>query len=164
VQKGCSTQLIMNPEQQIVPFNVLLAEDDKDDSFFFDKALQEISISTKLTTVYDGEELMMYLSENMEQLPDVLFLDINMPRKNGIECITEIRQSKKLKHLFVVVFSTFYSRYIDYEHEMIKKIKEIGVDDFIRKPHDYGQLKQIIHKVLLRGIDKKALKEQTNLI
>jgi CheY-like chemotaxis protein len=154
----------MNPEQQPVPFNVLLAEDDKDDRFFFDKALKEISISTELTTVYDGEELMMYLSENMEHLPDVLFLDINMPRKNGVECITEIRQSEKLKHLFVVMFSTFYSRYIDYEHEMIEKIKAIGVDDFIRKPHDYGQLKQIIHKVLLRGIEKKALKGKTNLI
>ncbi len=154
----------MNPEQLTVPFNVLIADDDIDDQFFFNKALKEISISTKLTTVYDGEELMMYLSENMEQLPDVLFLDINMPRKNGVECLAEIRQSKKLKHLFVVMFSTFYSRYIDYEQEMIEKVKEIGVDDFIRKPHDYGQLKQIIHKVLLRGIDKKALKEQTKLI
>ncbi len=157
-------QLIMNPEQQLVPFNVLLAEDDKDDQFFFNKALKEISISTELATVYDGEELMMYLSENLEHLPDVLFLDINMPRKNGIECIAEIRQSKKLKHLFVVMFSTFYSRYIDYEEETIKKIKAIGVDDFIRKPHDFEQLKEIIHKVLLRGIDKKVLKEPTNLI
>lgn len=154
----------MNPEQLTVPFNVLIADDDIDDHFFFNKALKEISISTKLTTVYHGEELMRYLSENMEQLPDVLFLDINMPRKSGVECIAEIRQSKELKHLFVVMFSTFYSRYIDYEQEMIEKIKEIGVDDFIRKPHDYGQLKQIIHKVLLRGIDKKALKEQTKLI
>lgn len=154
----------MNPKQQTVPFNVLLAEDDRDDRFFFNIALKEISISTELTTVYDGEELMMYLSENLENLPDVIFLDINMPRKNGVECLTEIRQSEKLKHLFVVIFSTFYSRYNDFEEEAIKKIKSIGVDDFIRKPQDLLQLKEIIQKVLLQGIDKKALKEQTNLI
>lgn len=154
----------MNPKQQTVPFNVLLAEDDSDDRFFFNIALKENSISTTLTTIYDGEELMMYLSENLENLPDVIFLDINMPRKNGVECLAEIRQSKKLNHLFIVMFSAFYSRYNEYEEEAIKKIKSLGVDDFIRKPQDLVQLKAVIHKILLQGIEKKALTEQTNLI
>ena len=150
----------MKPEQQITSLNVLLAEDDNDDRFFFDKALKEISISTQLTTVNDGEQLMIYLAENSEHLPDVLFLDINMPRKNGFDCITEIKENKKLKDFFVVMFSTFYSRYVNYEQEMIKKLHGIRMDDFIRKPYDFEQLKEIIHKVLIRATEKKSLKEQ----
>ncbi len=150
----------MNPEQQSVPLNVLLAEDDMDDRFFFDKALQGIPIDTRLTTVPDGEQLMNYLLDNPEQLPDVLFLDINMPRKNGFESVSEIRANKKLKDLYVVMFSTFYSRYIGYESEMIKKLHDIGVDNYIRKPHDLVQLKQNIHKVLMEAIEKRSMKEQ----
>lgn len=154
----------MNPEQQSAPLNILLAEDDTDDRFFFHKALQGIPINTRLTTVYDGEQLMNYLLDNREQLPDVLFLDINMPRKNGFECVSEIRATKKLKDFYVVMFSTFYSRYIGYESEMIKKLHDIGVDDYIRKPHDLEQLKKNIHKVLLEAIEKRSLKEQQTIL
>ena len=150
----------MNPEQQSLPLNILLAEDDTDDRFFFDKVLQGIPIDTRLTTVNNGEQLMKYLLENQDQLPDVLFLDINMPRKNGFECVSEIRTNKKLKDIYVVMFSTFYSRYIGYESEMIKKLHNIGVDDYIRKPHDLVQLKKNIHKVLIEAIEKRSLKEK----
>jgi CheY-like chemotaxis protein len=150
----------MKPEQQNDTLNILLADDDNDDSYFFDKALKETPVATHLTTVHDGEQLMIYLSENSEHLPDVLFLDINMPRKNGFECISEIKENKKLKDLFVVMFSTFYSRDINYEQGMIKKLHGIEMDQFIRKPHDFTQLKQIIHKVLITATGKKLLKEQ----
>jgi CheY-like chemotaxis protein len=53
---------------------------------------------------------MNYLSENPEQLPDVLFLDINMPRKNGPECLSEMKQNEKLRDLPVILFSTSNSR------------------------------------------------------
>ena len=91
----------MNPEQQSLPLNILLAEDDTDDRFFFDKVLQGIPIDTRLTTVNNGEQLMKYLLENQDQLPDVLFLDINMPRKNGFECVSEIRTNKKPNLIFM---------------------------------------------------------------
>jgi CheY-like chemotaxis protein len=68
--------------------NILLADDDTDDCFFFEKALREISITTQLTSVSDGERLMDHLSKNLGKLPDVLFLDLNMPRKSGFECLT----------------------------------------------------------------------------
>ena len=79
--------------------NFLLADDDTDDRYFFGKALKELSIPSTLTTVEDGEKLMDYLSENSKQLPDVLFLDLNMPCKNGAECLTEIKNDQQLKHL-----------------------------------------------------------------
>jgi CheY-like chemotaxis protein len=64
--------------------HILLADDDIDDCNFFDKALQGLPISSYLTTVRDGDRLMKYPDENSEQLPDVLFPDINMPRKAGL--------------------------------------------------------------------------------
>lgn len=89
-----------------IPINILLADDDKDDRFFFDLALKELSIATKLVTVEDGEKLMTYLKKNVTNLPQVLFLDLNMPRKNGAECLMEIKKSAGLKELPVIIYST----------------------------------------------------------
>lgn len=93
-------------EKKPISLNILLADDDKDDRFFFAKALKELSIPSKLITVGDGEKLMKYLSENSEHLPDLLFLDLNMPRKNGSECLAVIRSNEKFKHIPVIIYST----------------------------------------------------------
>ncbi|MDP1800689.1 MAG: response regulator [Bacteroidota bacterium] len=86
--------------------NLLLADDDLDDRFFFDKALKVLPIPSDLITVNDGAKLMAYLLENSTQLPDVLFLDLNMPRKNGSQCLEEIKTNDRLKHLPVIIYST----------------------------------------------------------
>src|SRR5450432_737613 len=127
----------MKPDPQNAPLRILLAEDDTDDRFFFDKVLKEIPIATHLTTVHDGEQLMNYLSENSDHLPNVLFLDVSMPRKTGLECLSEIKENEKMKDLSVIMFSTFYSRDINYEQDMIKKLYTIGAHDYIRKPGDF---------------------------
>jgi len=87
-------------------WHILLADDDNSDRFFFEKALKEITIQTKLTTVEDGEQLLNYLKKNSNHLPDVIFLDLNMPRKNGNECLSEIKSDEKLKHIPIVIYST----------------------------------------------------------
>ena len=86
-------------------FHILLADDDQDDRFFFARAFEKVPIPTKLTTVENGEKLMHYLSGN-SILPDALFLDLNMPRKNGLECLSEIKNNEILKHLPVIIYST----------------------------------------------------------
>lgn len=128
--------------------NILLADDDTDDQFFFNKALKALPYPTHLTTVHDGEQLMNYLTENSDHLPNVLFLDINMPRKNGFECLFEIKQNEKLKDLPVVMFSTSYPRDLNYERDMINTLLNIGAYDFIRKPDDFSQLKKVISNAL----------------
>ena len=152
----------MKPEQP-APLKILLAEDDTDDRFFFDKALKEIPITTHLTTVHDGEELMQYLNDHSGDLADILFLDLNMPRKTGLECLTEIKQSKKLKDLHVVTFSTFYARYINYEQDIVNNLSEIGAHDNIRKPGNFEQLKEVIHNALIKATEKKFLNGQKKL-
>ena len=88
--------------------NILLADDDTDDCIFFENALGELLLSTNLTTVHDGEQLMLLLTKNSTENFDVLFLDLNMPRKNGITCLDEIKHTDKLKSIPVIIFSTSY--------------------------------------------------------
>jgi CheY-like chemotaxis protein len=128
---------------------VLLAEDDLDDRFFFRKALAEMPIVTHLTCVFNGEQLMEHLAENAENFPDILFLDLSMPRKNGFECLSEIMENHKMQHLHVVMFSTSYTRDSNYEKAMIDMLIKIGAKDFIRKPTDFEQLKQVVYEVLV---------------
>jgi len=128
--------------------NVLLADDDTDDCTFFKTALAELSIPVNLKLVHDGEQLMNYLSENSDKLPTILFLDLNMPRKNGVECLTEIIQHEKLKAMPVVMFSTFYSK------DTINMLFKIGARVYIRKTSDLAQLKQVIHHAIGMATEK----------
>jgi len=136
---------------------ILLADDDMDDCFFFEKALEELQLSTHLTIVRDGEQLMNYLSENSKNLPDVLFLDLNMPRKNGFECLCEIKEHESLKGIPVVMFSTSYPRDEIYEADMVNTLLKIGAHHFIRKPGDFAQLKQVIHQTLTMFAERKSM-------
>ncbi len=122
--------------------NILLADDDIDDCRFFKEALEALPMLTSLTTVHDGEQLMTYLNDNSGQLPNVLFLDINMPRKNGFECLSEIKHHEKLKDLPVIMFSTSGAR------EKITVLFNTGADVYVRKPGNFAQLVQIIHHAL----------------
>ncbi len=144
----------MKVNQQNIPLNILLADDDTDDRFFFEKALKEISIATHLTTVEDGEQLMDWLAENSDHLPDILFLDLSMPRKTGFECLTEITENEKLKDIPVVVFSTSFQRDINYENGLSKMLVDIGAQNFVRKPGNFEQLKEVIHQALIRVTEK----------
>ena len=146
----------MKSDLKLIPLNILLADDDTDDCFFFDKALKEIPIANHLTSVHDGVQLMNYLFENIEHLPNVLFLDLSMPRKTGFECLSEIKENKKLKDLHVVMFSTSFPRDFDYENNIIKMLFEIGAQDYIRKPSDFKELKKVIHKALIKTIKIKV--------
>jgi CheY-like chemotaxis protein len=132
------------------PIQILLADDDKDDCFLFREALSELPISTTLETVHDGEELINYLEKHKDALPHVLFLDLNMPRKNGFECLTEIKHSDELKDLPVVMFSTSYPRDMHYEQDMIKVLYNIGAQDYIRKPANFTLLKEVINNILVK--------------
>ena len=85
---------------------LLLADDDTDDCLFFQEALEELQVDVNLTVVGDGVELMELLSAVGTKFPHAIYLDLNMPRKNGFECLVELRQSEKLRHLPVFIYST----------------------------------------------------------
>ncbi len=118
--------------------NILLADDDTDDCIFFKKALEDLIIPTNLVAVHDGEQLMDLLMNANNELPHILFLDINMPRKNGFECLSEIKLNDKLNHLPVIVFST------SFEQEVVNSLYNNGAQYFIRKPSEFLKFKEII--------------------
>lgn len=138
--------------------NILLADDDTDDCNFFTDALKELPLATNLTSVHDGEQLMNYLLGNLENLPNVLFLDLNMPRKNGMECLSEIKHNELLNKLPVVIFSTSNSQ------DRISMLFKIGAHVYIHKPNDFAKLKQVIQHGLTMAGEKIFSKTQIKYI
>ena len=123
-------------------FNILLADDDTDDCQFFKEALEELPLTTHLTTVYDGVQLMQQLTYNTVELPHVVFIDINMPRKKGCQCLYEIKNDDKLKQLPVVIVSTSFDK------EVVNQMYDNGAHYYLRKPDDFYKLKQGIAQAL----------------
>ncbi len=124
------------------PLKVLLADDDLDDCIMFEKALKELPIKTNLLIVHDGDNLIKELSLQKNGLPDLIFLDLNMPRINGVECLHIIKRSEELKNIPVVIFSTSV-------HETLaRKLIDIGARECIRKPSSFPELKKVILKTL----------------
>jgi len=85
------------------PTHVLIAEDDDDDYLIFSVAIEEISYSVLLTRAVNGEVLLNMLERN---LPDILFLDLLMPCKDGKECLREIRSNRKFDNVPVIIYSS----------------------------------------------------------
>lgn len=123
---------------------ILLADDDTDDCHFFREALADLVPAANFSAVHNGEELMDLLTKETAKLPNILFLDLNMPRKNGFECLAEIKLNNKLKTVPVIVFST------SLEQEVVNSLYNTGAQYFIRKPSEFAQLKKIIlHTITL---------------
>lgn len=124
------------------PIQVLLADDDEDDRMFFRDALIKVPLKTTVRTVNDGVELLNYLANSEEELPHIIFLDLNMPRKNGLDCLKEIRSIERLRNLSVAIYSTS-SAEKDVEEAFVH-----GANVYINKPNDFGCLIKVLVKVL----------------
>lgn len=123
-------------------FNLLLADDDRDDCSFFQEALEELPLTTNLRIVNDGVQLMDLLNSPGFDLPDVLFLDLNMPRKSWFDCLKEIKQNEKLKQIPIIVFSTSFDK------EYVIALHVLGANYFMQKPPEFEGLKKNIAKSL----------------
>lgn len=122
--------------------NIYLADDDEDDRYFFQDALKEVCKEVQLTMAINGSQLMTILNKSPVPPPDVLFLDLNMPIKNGFECLTEIRASQIFNQLPVIIFSTTS------QEEAVNRVYNSGANLYVRKPDSFGQLKKVLKQVL----------------
>lgn len=121
---------------------ILLADDDEDDRMFFEEALQELKLPTDITTVGDGIELIEFLKNNPDYAPHILFLDINMPRMNGIEALKELRMTADWKNFVVAIYSTSNAE-ADIEETFVQ-----GANIYINKPNDFKVLKNTLEEVV----------------
>lgn len=122
--------------------NILLADDDADDRLFFKEAMEEINVDSRVSFVNDGSQLMYYLNQPDICLPNIIFLDINMPVKSGMDCLKEIRNNPRFREVIIVIYSTSGS-----ENDM-KEAFEYGADAYLKKPNDFAELKTNLEKVL----------------
>ena len=130
--------------------NLLLADDDTDDCLFFKEALEELPIYANLTTVNDGVQLMHLLTAKETQSFHALFLDLNMPRKSGFECLTEIKSIDKLMSLPVITYSTSLNM------EVVDLLYQKGAHYYICKPGEYGKLKKVISEAIALILQNQA--------
>lgn len=120
---------------------IFYTDDDEDDQNFFLAAAAGISNSLKVTTLDDGDDL-IHLLGNPPPLPDIIFLDLNMPRKNGFDVLKEIKQSVHTKNFPVIIFST------SDDLVSITKSRQLGASMYMRKPSSINNMKKVISHAL----------------
>lgn len=125
-----------------IPLQIILADDDESDRLNFVEALEESKIKALIYTVNDGVELMDYLLSHEHMKPHLLFLDLNMPRKNGLKCLKEIRSMDRFKDIAIAIYSTSSNE------KDIEETFHYGANVYIKKPTDFKSLKQVLDKVL----------------
>ncbi|RZJ35923.1 MAG: response regulator [Flavobacterium sp.] len=121
-------------------YRVMLADDDPDDRDLFTEAINEYNAD--VDSVANGVQLMSALQQKVNDLPDLIFLDLNMPEKGGKECLREIRGDKKLKDVPVLIYSTSSSK------KDIDETFELGANLYITKPSSFSELRRTIKDIL----------------
>lgn len=124
------------------PIEILLAEDDDDDKLFFSEALSQIPVCTKLTTVNDGVEAINHINNPANTLPHIIFLDLNMPKMKGIDCLEQIRKNNLLKDTPCVIITTSSS-----PNDISNSYKH-GANLYFAKPVGMLALVRMIDKAL----------------
>jgi CheY-like chemotaxis protein len=120
---------------------VLLADDDIDDCHLFADALGDLKLPVRLDCAVNGVDLMKRLNDG-SKLPDLVFLDLNMPLKNGVECLSEIKQSESLTKIPIIILSTSAQK------DVVDIAYGRGADMYVKKPDSFSTLKQILGKIL----------------
>ena len=126
-------------------FHILLAEDDVDDRELFLEAVATINPSAQVAVVENGEQLMDHLKSVLE-VPDCIFLDLNMPRKNGKECLKEIKGNERTEHVPVIIYTTSLNT------KDVNETFERGASCFIRKPNTFKELTGLLSKCMTSGL------------
>lgn len=121
---------------------VVLADDDEDDRLFFTEAFEELKIRTRVDTYKDGVALMNALNNSEATLPNILFLDLNMPKKSGFECLMELKKNNKFDNIAIAIYSTSASEE-DIENTFVN-----GANIYIKKPNDFRELKKVLTEIV----------------
>lgn len=121
---------------------ITLADDDEDDRLLFTDAFDELKINTVVNTFNNGKLLMDYLMEPENILPHIIFLDLNMPIMNGIECLKEIKKNERLKNIAIAIYSTSSA------NDDVEETFVLGANVYIKKPDDFKKLKNVLNEVI----------------
>lgn len=121
--------------------NIFYVDDDADDRLLFEEALSEVNGNFELTSLEDSDEL-LHILENPPPTPNLIFVDLNMPRKNGYQVLKEIKSNRSFQQLPVLILTT------SAEKAVIENARSLGADAFITKPSNFNSLKAILKQCL----------------
>lgn len=121
---------------------IFLADDDVDDQMLFLEALAEINAAIRCIIATNGEEALNYFKQKTDQLPDFIFLDLNMPRMSGLKCLAELKKMDIIKNIPVIMYST------SAQQDYIEKSLQLGAQHFFVKPTNFSGLTQFLRQLL----------------
>ena len=129
------------------PMEIVLVEDNEDDILLEQEALEDDKLVNLMYVVRDGDEALAYLRRQGEyqnaQMPGLILLDINMPRKNGFEVLNEMKADPALMHIPVIMLTTS-----DNEADVVKSYAK-GACSFITKPMDFDKFGEVVKQFAL---------------
>jgi CheY-like chemotaxis protein len=138
-----------------IQIKLFLIDDDEDDRELFQIALEDLSFAHSYADASGGHEALKILRSG-EFVPDVIFLDLNMPLMSGRECLQELKNNSQLAHIPVVIFSTSNAPADKID------IMQIGAIEFITKPSKTSELTHIIDDFITSKLLIRATNQNTN--
>lgn len=124
------------------PIEILLVEDNEDDVLIIQEALAEAKLLNLVKVASDGEEALEYLRQENNQdadLPGLVLLDINMPRKNGFEVLETVKADPGLQHIPVIMLTVS-----DRDTDIVKSYAK-GASSFLKKPVSFDELREVVN-------------------
>ena len=119
---------------------ILLVDDDREDQYLFMEALDTLNLSVQCKTVSNGKEALKHL--DLISQYEFIFLDLNMPMMNGLECLQALKHHAKYKDIPVIIFTTSTNA-----HEM-ENCLSMGAKSLFHKPHTFPALCSELHNIL----------------
>ncbi len=122
---------------------IFLVDDDPDDLMLFKDAINEIDNSIRIITAANGVDALAKLKEGISPEPDYIFIDLNMPLMNGIQCLQEIKKLPAISGIPVIIYSTS-----SYEKDMLQTISN-GAFQYMVKPFSFQELCDKLRKTIV---------------
>lgn len=130
---------------------LLLVDDDEDDRALFKEAVRQVDLSITCQTAVDGLDALQLLA-NAKHLPHLIFLDLNMPRMGGIECLCALKRDQRLAHVPVFIYSTSRTQ------DDVEAVLKLGALDYFKKPVHFDEMTDLIGRVIDQCLPKKVRK------
>jgi CheY-like chemotaxis protein len=133
---------------------ILIIDDDPEDKELFEEAAHELSEEITCLHASNGQEALMILKESAEELPHYIFMDLNMPRFSGKQCLAEIKKEKRFVNIPIVIYTTSK---LDTD---VEETKKLGASYFLTKPNKFSDLRNVIACILDKNeMGKKEMKD-----
>ncbi len=129
---------------------IFLVDDDQEDHEIFKMSLEKVDSSIEIVTAESGIEALNYLKDNSAYRPDIIFLDVNMPKMNGKDCVRELRKNSDFAETPMILYSTY-----DGQREINEAIN-VGASEFMTKPASITEFAKALKDIIIKHSKPKG--------